>query len=64
MSRIRRGGYIFLTWKADHPPKHVHVYRDGRLVTKWNLEKHTVMNGKMTTTIERLLTELEQEKLL
>jgi hypothetical protein len=25
----RRGGYVFITWKGDHPPRHVHVYRGG-----------------------------------
>ena len=23
------GGYVFVTWKGDHPPRHVHVYSDG-----------------------------------
>lgn len=32
MGKVRRGGYVFLTWKGDHTPRHVHVYRDGRLV--------------------------------
>lgn len=25
MGRIRRGGYIFTSWKGDHLPRHVHV---------------------------------------
>ena len=37
--KIRRGGYVFFTWKGDHPPRHVHVYRDGRLIVKWDLEE-------------------------
>jgi len=28
-----------VTWKGDHSPHHVHVYRDGTLVLKWDLEK-------------------------
>jgi hypothetical protein len=27
MGKYRRGGYVFITWKGDHPPRHVHVYR-------------------------------------
>ena len=46
MSKIRRGGYIFLTWKGDHPPRHVHVYRDGKLVVKWDLDNKTPMKGE------------------
>jgi hypothetical protein len=26
VGKIRRGGYVFLSWKGDHPPRHVHVY--------------------------------------
>ena len=28
MGKIRRGGYVFISWKSDHPPRHVHVYRE------------------------------------
>jgi hypothetical protein len=34
MGKIRRGGYVFLTWRGDHTPRHVHVYHDGKLVLK------------------------------
>ena len=37
MSKVHRAGYVFLTWKGDHGPRHVHVYRGGRLVLKWDL---------------------------
>ena len=29
--KIRGGGYIFLARRSDHPTRHVHVYRNGRL---------------------------------
>ena len=32
--KIRRGWFIFLAWIGDHSPRHVHVYRDGRLVVE------------------------------
>ena len=38
MPRIKRGGYVFIVWKGDHSPRHVHVYRDGTLILKWDLE--------------------------
>ncbi len=38
MGKVRRGGYVFVTWKGDHAPRHVHVYRDGKLVVKRGLE--------------------------
>ena len=48
MGKQRRGGYIFITWKGDHPPRHVHVYRDGRLVVKWDLDNQKAMKGTAT----------------
>ncbi len=34
MGRIRRGNHVFLTWKGDHDPRHVHVYRDGKMIKR------------------------------
>ena len=64
MARIRRGGYIFVTWTGDHAPRHVHVYRDGKLVVKWDLESRKSMKGKATRRILSLIRELESEGLL
>ena len=51
MARIRRGGYIFLTWIGDHSPRHVHVYRDGKLIVKWDLENKVPMEGEASRRI-------------
>ena len=64
MARIRRGGYIFLTWVGDHSPRHVHVYRDGKLVVKWDLENRVPMVGEANRRILSLIDELESESLL
>ena len=64
MARIRRGGYIFLTWVGDHSPRHVHVYRDGQLVVKWDLENRVPMVGEANRRILSLIEELEAEGLL
>lgn len=61
MGKLRRGGFIFVTWKGDHAPRHVHVYRDGRLVVKWNLDDQVAMKGKATDRVLRLIAELEEE---
>ncbi len=34
MGRIRRGNHVFLTWKGDHCPRHVHVYKDGKMIKR------------------------------
>jgi hypothetical protein len=62
--KIRRGGYVFLAWVGDHSPRHVHVYRDGRLVVKWDLDNCQPMKGQATARVERLLRELVQEEKL
>ena len=64
MPKLRRGGFIFLMWKGDHGPRHVHVYRGGRLVLKWDLENEKAMEGKPTRRLLDLIRELETEGLL
>ena len=64
MTKVRRGGYVFLTWKSDHPPRHVHVLRNGRLVLKWDLELGRPMQGSAGVKLATLIRELEKEGLL
>jgi hypothetical protein len=45
LAREQRGGYAFIWWKGDAPPRHVHVYRDGRFVVKWDLDNNRPMRG-------------------
>ena len=61
MGKLRRGGFVFVTWSGDHSPRHVHVYADGRLVVKWDLEHDTEMKGKADARIRRLIAELRRE---
>jgi hypothetical protein len=61
MSTVRRGGYVFLTWIGDHLPRHVHVYRDGKLIVKWDLDNWKPMAGHASRRILQLLQELEAE---
>jgi len=64
MGKIRRGGYVLVTWKADHPPRHVHVYRDGKLAIKWDLDNKKPMKGRITRQVLDLINQLESEGLL
>jgi len=64
MGKLRRGRYIFVWWKGDHPPRHVHVYRDGKLVVKWDLDNQKVMKGKASKKILEFIGELASEGLL
>ena len=60
MGKIRRGNFVFVIRAADHPPRHVHVYRDSRLVVKWDLENGLEMQGRATRLVRRLIAELQE----
>jgi len=64
MPKVRRGGYVFLTWSGDHSPRHVHVYRDGKLVLKWDLDNQRAMAGIATRKVLELIHQLDSEGLL
>ncbi len=64
MGKIRRGNYTFVTYKGDHGPRHVHVYRRFKLVVKWDLENSRAMIGKPTKKILQLIGDLRREGLL
>jgi hypothetical protein len=65
-----RGGKIPAGWVCLHylerrpPPRHVHVYRDGVLVVKWDLDNRKAMKSSATRRILELIAELESEGLL
>jgi len=58
---VRRRDYIFLSWMGDHSPRHVHVYRDGKVIVKWDLDHWRRMKGQRTARIERSLSHLVEE---
>lgn len=62
MSRIRRGGYIFDFWVGDHPPRHVHVLKDRKLIAKVELDEHlTLMEGKINRRLRKIIKTLIKE---
>jgi len=64
VTKVRRGNYVFLTWKGDHSPRHVHVYRDGKLLLKWNLDDSIPMRGKPDARLLQLIASLKKEGVL
>jgi Domain of unknown function (DUF4160) len=64
MGKLRRGGYIFIWWIGDHSPRHVHVYRNGKLIVKWDLDNKKAMKGNAPRRVVELIEELESERLL
>ena len=63
MTKLRRAGLVFLKWKGDHGPEHVHVYRNGRFVLKWDLENGKAMEGKPTRRVLKAIIDLVREGL-
>jgi len=62
MGRIRRGGYIFEFWIGDHPPRHVHVLKDRKLIARVELdEKLTLMDGKVSQRVCKILRTIMKE---
>jgi hypothetical protein len=61
VGKKRRGNYVFISWKGDHSPRHVHVYRNGRLIVKWDLEHHRPMVGSADRQLIKLIEELDRE---
>ena len=64
MGKIRRSNDIFITWKGDHSPRHVHICKDAKLVLKWDLDNNKAMQGKATKKIRTLIRTLQEEGLL
>ena len=63
MGRIRRGGYLFMWWIGDHPPRHLHVFdKNGKLITRVNLETMQPMDVEMMDRkIVTIIRELQNE---
>lgn len=61
MGRWKRFGVIVVLYATDHPPRHVHVFQDGKRLLRFDLEHWSVMDGKMTTRARKALDALRRE---
>jgi hypothetical protein len=52
---------VFVTWIGDHAPRHVHVYKDRRLMLIWDLENEVAMEGRPESRILELIHRLQEE---
>jgi len=64
MGRAKRGGYIFQWWMGDHPPRHVHVFKDGKEIAKVTIPALGLLSGRMNRKVKKLLEELIKEEIL
>ena len=60
MAKIRRGNYVFVSWIGDHG-HHVHVYKDGKQVLKWDLGEAKAISGRCNARLAKIIGELQAE---
>jgi hypothetical protein len=47
---LKIGGFKFKTFAADHPPRHVHIFYEGRELGKFDIENQKSMNKRLKIT--------------
>ncbi len=59
MGRKKAGGFVFVTYKGDHPPIHVHIEKDGEEIGRWDIEnQRTMENFKIDKSLNKALKQL------
>ncbi|MCC6810949.1 MAG: hypothetical protein IT381_26200 [Deltaproteobacteria bacterium] len=49
-----------MSWIGDHG-HHVHVYKDGKQVLKWDLGEAKAISGKSNARLAKIIGELQAE---
>jgi hypothetical protein len=62
--RWKANGYDIRIYRTDHPPLHVHVFKDGRLVARYDLEERKFMDGSVKRHEGRVKKALAQVGLI
>jgi len=44
LGRKRLAGYVFITFKGDHRPYHVHIVKDRKEIGRWDIENQVAMD--------------------
>ena len=60
MDKKKAGGFIFVSYAADHPPDHVHIF-DGknRPIGRWDIEKQRPMDDfEVTRQLRQALSQV------
>ena len=61
MPRWKRHGVLVVLYLFDHPPRHVHVFQDGKRLLKFDIDHWRLMEGKLTPTAKKALESLRAE---
>jgi hypothetical protein len=52
-------GYIFITYKGDHQPYHVHIRKGKREIGRWDIENQLPMDSfEITTKLMKALIKM------
>ena len=55
MGTRKVGGYIFRSYKGDHRPLHVHIFRDRDEIGRWDIENQRPMDFELTRDLRKAL---------
>lgn len=58
MPTWKHRGYVFRMYENDHPPRHVHVVKDGKELDRFDLENREFMDGTVGKHRGRVLEAL------
>jgi len=60
MGRKKLRGYVFVSFKGDHRPYHVHIYKDKREIGRWDIENQRPMDSfEINSNLRSALIELK-----
>lgn len=60
MPKIKRGNYHFIAYIGDHG-HHVHVYKEGHEVLKWDLDEKKAIKGRSSKRLLKMIRQLQKE---
>ncbi len=59
MGRKKLSGFVFITYKGDHRPYHVHIRQGKREIGRWDIENQVPLDGlQITEKLKRALIKL------
>jgi hypothetical protein len=63
MGKKKYRNHLFVDCVGDHAPRHVHIFKDKKLVGKWDIENQQMMGTfKMTSAVKMGLEFLGYKK--
>ena len=59
MSHKKARGFEFVIFKGDHMPFHVHIFKDGKEICRWDIENQRTMEDvSINHDLKKALIEL------